>query len=120
MLKSAFGHTFLQNLTINRKFLVVFAVLIVSLGAVAMISMNGMRQILGTFDRAATAYEASDVGGDLESTVARMIASQSTYLRLGSKAQADAVRTGLKMMSEHVAKLAELTANTPEAEKVAA
>ena len=120
MFKSAFGHSFLQNLTISRKFLVVFAVLIVSLGAVGMISMNGMRVILGTFDRAATAYDASDVAGDLESTVARVIAAQSTYLRLGSKAQAEAVKVGLNQMKEHAEKLAELTANTPEADKVVA
>ncbi len=120
MSKSAFGHSFLQNLTISRKFLVVFAVLIISLGAVATISMNGMREILGTFDRAATAYDASDVAGDLESTVARVIAAQSTYLRLGSKAQAEAVKVGLNQMKEHAEKLAELTADTPEADKVVA
>ncbi len=120
MSKSVFGHGFLKNLAISRKFTVVFAVLLVSLAAIGVISMSGMRSILGTFDRAAIAYEASDVAGDLESTVARVIAAQNSYLRLGSQAQADAVKAGLTAMGEHVAKLAELTAGTPDADKVAA
>ncbi|MEZ5832544.1 MAG: HAMP domain-containing methyl-accepting chemotaxis protein [Dongiaceae bacterium] len=118
LFKSALGHSFLKNLTINRKFLVVFAVLMVSLAALAIIGMKGMRDILGTFDRAAAAYDASDVASDFESTVARVIASQNAYLREGGQPQAEAVKSGLKTMSDYNARLAELTTNAPEAGKV--
>ncbi|HEX6072987.1 MAG TPA: hypothetical protein VFY95_08270 [Sphingomicrobium sp.] len=61
--KAAFGHSFLKNLSIGRNFLVVFAVLMVSLGAVALVGMSGMRGILATFDHAAGAYAASKLAG---------------------------------------------------------
>ncbi len=82
---SAFGHGFLRNLSISRKFLVVFAVLMVSLAAVGLISMNGMRIILGTFDRAANAYVASKLAGQIESQVSHVVAAENTYLRTGRR-----------------------------------
>lgn len=117
--KSTFGHTFLKNLSIARKFLVVFAVLMLSLGAVGMVSMFGMREILGTFGRAADAYEASKLASQLESSASRVIAQQNAYQRSGNEAQAHSVRSGLTAMREHAAKLQELTAGTAEADKVA-
>ena len=120
MSKSAFGHGFLKNLAISRKFTVVFAVLLVSLAAIGLISMGGMRTILGTFDRAADAYAASDAAGDFESAVARTVAAEGTYLRIGGPAQAQAVKAGLDAMREHVARLEQLTANTPAADQVKA
>ena len=74
---TAFGHGFLRNQAISRKFLVVFAVLMVSLAAVGMISMNGMRIILGTFDRATEAYTASKLASQIESTVSRVIGAEN-------------------------------------------
>jgi methyl-accepting chemotaxis protein/CHASE3 domain sensor protein len=118
-LQSRLTHGFLKNLGISRKFLVVFAVMMVSLGAVAVISMTGMRQILGTFDRAAGAYDASALAAALESSVARVIGAQNIYLRLGGDGQAQQVRTGLKSMRETVAKLQALTVGTSDADKVA-
>ena len=119
MSKSAFGHSFLKNLTISRKFLVVFAVLMASLAIVAMISMNGMREIFGTFDRAAGAYTASKLAGQLESTVSRVIAAENTYLRMGGDMQAQAVTVGIDEMEKNAAKLAKLTEGTPVAQNVA-
>ncbi|HEY3145215.1 MAG TPA: HAMP domain-containing protein, partial [Dongiaceae bacterium] len=116
--KSGFGHSFLKNLTISRKFLMVFAVLMVSLGAVAMISINGMTEISGTFDRAANAYAASKLAAQIDSTVSRVIAAENNYLRIGGDAQAQAVVTGIDEMRKSIARLEELTAGTPIAGKV--
>jgi methyl-accepting chemotaxis protein len=116
--KSGFGHSFLKNLSISRKFLVVFAVLMVSLGAVAMISINGMTAISGTFDRAADAYAASKLAAQIESTVSRVIAAENNYLRMGGDAQAQAVIIGIDEMRKSAANLEKLTAGTPIAGKV--
>jgi methyl-accepting chemotaxis protein len=116
--KSALGHTFLKNLTISRKFAVVFVVLMVSLGAVALISMNGMREIFGTFDRAAGAYAASKLASQLESTVSHAVAAESTYLRMGGAMQAQAVTIGIDEMQKTAADLATVTQGTPVAESV--
>ena len=116
--RSGFGHSFLKNLSISRKFLVVFAVLMVSLGAVALISMNGMRAIFETFDRAASAYTASKLASQIESTVSQVIAAENSYLRMGGDAQAMQVTVGIQEMQKSVAELAKLTAGTPIAEKV--
>jgi methyl-accepting chemotaxis protein/CHASE3 domain sensor protein len=116
--KSTFGHSFLKNLTISRKFLVVFAVLMVSLAAVALISMAGMRDIFGTFDRAANAYSASKLAARIETTVQQVIASESQYLSSGGNAQAQRVVVGIDEMRKNIAKLTELTQGTPEAAKV--
>src|SRR5262245_29909525 len=92
---SAFGHAFLRNFSIARKFLVVFAVLMVSLAAVGLISMSGMRVIFGTFDRAASAYAASKLAGQIESTVSHTISAENAYLRLGGESQAREVAAGI-------------------------
>ena len=115
---SAFGHGFLRNLSISRKFLVVFAVLMVSLAVVGLISMNGMRMILGTFDRAANAYAASKLAGQIESQVAHVVAAENTYLRLGGAMQAQAVTTGLDEMRKAVEELAKETAGTAVTKQV--
>ncbi|HET6160702.1 MAG TPA: methyl-accepting chemotaxis protein, partial [Dongiaceae bacterium] len=117
-LKSTFGHSFLKNLTISRKFLVVFAVLMISLGAVGFISMNGMRAISGTFDRAADAYAASKLAAQIESTVSRVIAAENSYLRMGGDAQAMQVTAGIEKMEKNATELAKLTIGTAVAEKV--
>jgi methyl-accepting chemotaxis protein/CHASE3 domain sensor protein len=116
--KSTFGHAFLKNLTIARKFLVVFAVLMVSLGAVALISMTGMRDIFGTFDRAATAYSASKLAARIESSVQQVIAAENLYLRTSSNAQAQRVTVGIDEMHKNIAALTGLTQGTAEAAKV--
>ncbi|HEY1384323.1 MAG TPA: methyl-accepting chemotaxis protein [Dongiaceae bacterium] len=116
--KSSFGHSFLKNLTISRKFLVVFAVLMVSLGAVAMISIDGMRAISGTFDRAAGAYAASKLAAQIDSTASRVIAAENNYLRVGGDEPAQAVLAGIEEMRTSIATLAKLTAGTPVAGKV--
>jgi len=115
---SSFGHGFLRNQAISRKFLVVFAVLMVSLGAVALVSMSGMRGILGTFDRAAGAYAASKLAGQLEASAARVVAAESTYLRLGGEEEAAAVIAGIDAMKKTSADLAAATAGTPAAQNV--
>ena len=116
---TAFGHGFLRNQAISRKFLVVFAVLMVSLAAVGMISMNGMRIILGTFDRATEAYTASKLASQIESTVSRVIGAENQYLRMAGDAQAQAVVIGIDEMRKYVAKLTDLTQGSPVAENVA-
>ncbi|WP_162917431.1 methyl-accepting chemotaxis protein [Dongia deserti] len=118
-LKSTFGHAFLKNLAIARKFLVVFAVLMVSLAAVAMISMTGMRTISGTFDSAANAYAASKLAAQIETNVSRVIAAQNQYLRMSGDAQAQAVTVGIDKMRKNVTELAALTQGTAVADKVA-
>jgi methyl-accepting chemotaxis protein len=115
---SAFGHGFLRNLSISRKFLVVFAVLMVSLAVVGLVSMNGMRTILATFDRAANAYEASKVAGQIESTVSSVIAAENAYLRVGGAPEAEAVASGIKALEANTAKLAKLTENSQIAKQV--
>jgi methyl-accepting chemotaxis protein len=115
---SSFGHGFLRNLSISRKFLVVFAVLMVSLAAVGLISMNGMRIIFGTFDRAAHAYTASKLAGQIESQVSHVVAAENTYLRLGGAMQAQAVTTGLDEMKKAVANLSKETEGTAVAKQV--
>src|SRR5215813_4676484 len=102
MSKIAFGHSFLRNFTISRKFFVVFAVLVVSLGAVAAISMNGMRTIFGTFDRAADAYAASKLAGQIDSSVSRVIAAENSYLRLGGEPQAQEVKKEIETLKSNV------------------
>jgi methyl-accepting chemotaxis protein len=116
--KAGFGHSFLKNLTIGRKFLVVFAVLMVSLGAVALVSMSGMRGILGTFDRAAGAYAASKLAGQLEATASRVVAAENAYLRLGGEEQAASVIAGIDGMKKTSADLAKMTAGTSAAANV--
>jgi len=115
---SSFGHGFLRNVSISRKFLVVFAVLMVSLAAVGLISMNGMRIIFTTFDRATEAYSASKLAAQIESSVSRVIAAQNQYLRMGGDAQAQAVTIGIDEMRKSVASLTELTQGSPVAENV--
>ncbi len=115
---SSFGHGFLRNVSISRKFLVVFAVLMVSLAAVGLISMNGMRIIFSTFERATEAYSASKLAAQIESTVSRVIAAQNQYLRMGGDAQAQAVTIGIGEMRKSVASLGELTQGSPVAENV--
>jgi len=119
MSDSTLGHSFLENLSISRKFLVVFTVLMASLAVVAMISMNGMREIFGTFDRAAGAYAASKLAGQLESTVARVIAAENAYLRMGGEMQAEGVTIGIGELRKNAGKLAMLTDGTPVAPNVA-
>ena len=116
---SAFGHGFLRNLSISRKFLVVFAVLMVSLAVVASISISGMRTISGTFDSAADTYAASKLAARIETNVARVIAAQNQYLRMSGDAQAQSVTIGIDEMKKNVATLSELTKGTDVAEKVA-
>ena len=116
---SAFGHGFLRNLGISRKFLVVFAVLMVSLAAVASISITGMRTISGTFDSAADAYAASKLAARIETNVSRVIAAQNQYLRESGDEQAQAVTVGIDEMKKNVAGLSELTQGTEVADKVA-
>jgi methyl-accepting chemotaxis protein len=116
---STFGHGFLRNLSISRKFLVVFAVLMVSLAAVAAISITGMRTISGTFDSAADAYLASKLAARIETNVSRVIAAQNQYLRMSGDAQAQAVTIGIDEMKKNVASLTELTQGTEVAAKVA-
>jgi methyl-accepting chemotaxis protein len=116
---SAFGHGFLRNLSISRKFLVVFAVLMVSLAVVASISITGMRTISGTFDSAADTYAASKLAARIETNVSRVIAAQNQYLRMSGDAQAQAVTIGIDEMKKNVASLSELTKGTDVAEKVA-
>ena len=118
MSKIALGHSFLKNFTISRKFLVVFALLMASLGAVAMISMNGMRVILGTFDGAAQAYEASKLASQIESTVSHVIAAENSYLRVGGDQAAQDVTAGIQKLEASAAELAKLTAGTPVAKQV--
>ena len=118
MSTSAFGHSFLKNLTISRKFLVVFAVLMFSLAAVAMISMNGMRMIFGTFDRAASAYAASKLAGQIESTVSHTIAAENIYLRTGGAPQAQEVTMSIQSLKDNAAKLASSTEGTEVAKQV--
>ncbi|HJR20786.1 MAG TPA: HAMP domain-containing methyl-accepting chemotaxis protein, partial [Dongiaceae bacterium] len=116
---SAFGHGFLRNLGISRKFLVVFAVLMASLAAVASISITGMRTISGTFDSAADAYAASKLAARIETNVSRVIAAQNQYLRMSGDAEAQAVTSGIDEMKKNVADLSELTQGTEVADKVA-
>ena len=116
---STFGHGFLRNLGISRKFLVVFAVLMASLAAVASISITGMRTISGTFDSAADAYAASKLAARIETNVSGVIAAQNQYLRMSGNAQARAVTIGIDEMKQNVASLSELTQGTGVAEKVA-
>src|SRR4030095_6960895 len=115
---SSFGHGFLRNVSISRKLLVVFAVLMVSLAAVGLISMTGMRIIFTTFDRATEAYSASKLAAQIESSVSRVIAAQNQYLRMGGDAQAHAVIIGIDEMRKSVASLTELTQGSPVAENV--
>ena len=116
---STFGHGFLRNLSISRKFLVVFAVLMMSLAALASISITGMRTISGTFDSAAGAYTASKLAAQIETNVARVIAAQNQYLRMSGDAQAQGVVIGIDQMKKNVASLSELTQGTDVAAKVA-
>ena len=102
-----------------RKFAVIFVVLLASLAAISALSLSGMRSILGTFDQAALAYEASRLAGQLESAVTRVVAAQSAYLRLGGEPQAQAVATGLQSMQTIAADLATLTHGTAAADKIA-
>jgi methyl-accepting chemotaxis protein len=118
ILKSGFGHSFLKNLSISRKFLVVFAVLMVSLGAVSVISMNGMRTILATFDRAASAYTASKLASQIESNVSQVIAAENAYLRTGDEPEAQQVLGGIAALKDSTAELAKLTAGTQVAKQV--
>ena len=97
---STFGHGFLRNLSISRKFLVVFAVLMMSLAALASISITGMRTISGTFDSAAGAYTASKLAAQIETNVARVIAAQNQYLRMSGDAQAQGVVIGIDQMTD--------------------
>jgi methyl-accepting chemotaxis protein len=90
----------------------------VSLAAVAMISMTGVREILGTFDRAAAAYSASKLASQMEAIVSRVVAAENAYLRMGGNTQAEAVTIGIEEMQKTTAALAEATKGTPEAEKV--
>src|SRR6185295_16990738 len=86
--------------------------------AVGLISMNGMRIIFTTFDRATEAYSASKLAAQIESSVSRVIAAQNQYLRMGGDAQAQAVTIGIDEMRKSVASLTELTQGSPVAENV--
>jgi methyl-accepting chemotaxis protein len=117
-MSSALGHTFLKNLTISRKFLVVFAVLMISLAAVGLISMNGMRMIFGTFDRAASAYTASKLAGQIESSVSHVVAAENTYLRLGGEPEAQGVFDGIQALKGKAGELSRLTRGSQVARQV--
>src|SRR5689334_939419 len=91
----------------------------VSLALVALISMNGMRVIFGSFDRAAGAYEASELAGQIESVVSHTVAAENAYLRLGGEPEAREVESDIATLRAKAADLVKLTKDTPVAKQVA-